>query len=1201
MFWRFGGYANISTIDTILDKPDATLEELLDESDLIQELKQHNTKLIEYLRDENALRRLLEYVVAPTIPGPDHQDDDDAPTISEPSSNGDANADRTSRPQSRDHELSEEDRENQERTRQKYAYVACEVLSSETWSINEALMENRSHLRDFWRFLKRSAPLDPLQAGYFTKVNETLLDKKTEDMLEFFKSLEGVVGDMLQHVDCPMVMDLLLKIISLEKADGGQGIVDVCSKILTDVPNADQVLQWLQSQHLIPTLLSYLSIEQSSATQTSAGDFLKAIITISANASQNEQSCIGPNDLTRQLVSEKCIRDLIGDMLHGGNPLTVGVGIIIEVIRKNNSDYDPDVEAGTDAIPSSRDPIYLGTLLRLFAEHVPQFMRLILSPTYTVINEDGTTTVKKRELKAAFGEVIEPLGFDRFKTCELMAELLHCSNMGLLNECGSERFVKERDKERDRLKAQGALLINRQERSGTDVTDDSTGYPQSAERVLEADTSADGRKLEVANGGEEDGFEDVAVSGVLNDEVKDDFDEKIDNDVDSHIPRLDSTAPSGEQASIGGDAEKGMIDGSPSAPPEAAHKDSEAALPRKRDSKSSVSLTEAPLSPTSAGLTAQVQSLHFDRDNDTIMASPSDPDPSPSQPLDDVSAKPRPLQVAESDRPIPGLAPQDPFSDGSAPPNLSPHPEDHPAPLFASKSEQTSPTQPDSEAQQASPKGGDRSSHETLGTGVAEEGDSSRSVLMSGNEMGLEPQAETDIDGSPVVGDFLKMMFVEHRVVPTILDFFFRFPWNNFLHNVVYDVVQQVFNGPMDRGFNRTLAIDLFDTGRVTERIFEGQQRSDKAQTETKMRLGYMGHLTLIAEEVVKFTERHPPEFLSSSVLDKVMHADWIDYVERTLAETRERDNAILGGVRPDISVGPRQAVINSLNAAQGFNMGPSAALANAGLTGGGAGQGLDSMDLANGSTTSGGSFGLGSGSLLSGFGSSSDEEDEEMEEITDDADRDGQLSDARRMDPFSAHLSSSEEGDDTSAPRPIPNIPPPPPPLNIPPSRARRQLAARLALNKARKEEEEERARARASEQAPGRLTGDGAGELGNGGSQGLDDDSTSSSDDDDDDEEEGQLEMPVKTKASGTRRPSTTTEAKQRSALDDDDDDDDDDEGGGDDEGEVVHIRHEARPEGRPKGEGEGGDMVEVERPRSENKGPEGLSEAMSSTRST
>src|SRR5436190_15767678 len=144
-------------------------------------------------------------------------------------------------------------------------------------------------------------------------------------------------------------------------------------------------------------------------------------------------------------------------MLQGGNHLTVGVGIIIEVIRKNNSDYDPDVGAEASTIPTSRDPIYLGTLLRLFAQNVPKFMELISNPDHSVTNGDGVVTVRRRELKVAFGETIEPLGFDRFKTCELMAELLHCSNMGLLNERGSESFVKQRDAERERLRAEGKL------------------------------------------------------------------------------------------------------------------------------------------------------------------------------------------------------------------------------------------------------------------------------------------------------------------------------------------------------------------------------------------------------------------------------------------------------------------------------------------------------------------------------------------------------------------------------------------------------------------------------------------------------------------------------------------------------------------------------------------------------------------------
>lgn len=225
MFWRFGGYANISTIDTLLDKSDVTLEELLDESDLIQELKQHNTKLIEFLRDENALRRLLNYVIAPGPPL-DDESEDEAQNVArmgqEESSKG------KEKPRwGKEQETSEEDQDRAEKARLKYSYVACEVLSSETWSILEALMQNESHLKEFWDFMRRSPSLDPLQAGYFTKVNETLLEKKTEEMLAFFKSLDGIVGAMLQHVDCPMVMDLLLKIISLEKADGGQGIVDV--------------------------------------------------------------------------------------------------------------------------------------------------------------------------------------------------------------------------------------------------------------------------------------------------------------------------------------------------------------------------------------------------------------------------------------------------------------------------------------------------------------------------------------------------------------------------------------------------------------------------------------------------------------------------------------------------------------------------------------------------------------------------------------------------------------------------------------------------------------------------------------------------------------------------------------------------------------------------------------------------------------
>ncbi|RPB17295.1 SAPS-domain-containing protein [Morchella conica CCBAS932] len=955
MFWRFGGYASISTLDSILDKPDVTLEELLDESDLIQELKQHNTKLIEYLRDEAVLRRLLEYVIAPRRTEESSSSDGWESSVSskegeEGIQNGWAQLSETEQ---------KAEREREEKSRLKYAYVSCEVLSSETWSLAESLMGNLSHLRMFWEFLERPSPLDPLQAGYFTKVNETLLDKKTEEMMEFFKGLPNIVSKILKHVECPMIMDLLLKIISMEKCEGGAGIVE-----------------WLHSQNLMPQLLKFLSPEYSAVAQTSSGDFIKAIITISANASQNEQSCIGPNDLTRQLVSEACVKGLIRDMLCGGNPLTVGVGIVIEVIRKNNSDYDPEV-GGIDNTPSSRDPIYLGTLLRLFATHVPDFMNLILTQTMVVTNDDGTKTEKKRELKAAYGGTIEPLGFDRFKTCELMAELLHCSNMALLNEQGAERYVRERDRERDRIWAE-----RERDRLEAEGLADINGVVEGV--VVEK------APLQVQNGGVEDtineeDFEDVAVS-------------------------LDETGKESAQTSIGQDP---FSDPEKDSKPQKASEDEdlfvdEPLSPPTTPADTTITSTSDNSKPIPAAILAD-EIPRLDVTPPTTVLAVGSPAPF------GTTEKPKELEkkLKGVDSPLPPLPEngKDSIEKGQTgierneggllntevPKAPSPPPveEDDDSLLKGGRSlvadmkaasealdQQNQPQYPEEDLMDL---GG------SSDTTVSDEGNATFRSLGNSSFEEYEPMIEKDSDGNPVVGDFLKMMFVENSVVPTILDFFFRFPWNNFLHNVVYDVVQQVFNGPMDRGYNRALAIDLFVTGRITERIVDGQKESDRVQAERNMRLGYMGHLTLIAEEVVKFAERHPPEILGHKVLEKVSDSIWVEYVEDTLAATRERDNAILGGVRPDMNVGPRQAVLNAVQA-QAFN----ANATNAGsltLSGSIAAE-LDSIDLQNGSnnnsnntsTVVGSGTGSGSaGGLLSGFGSSSDEEDEDLEHDEDD------------------------------------------------------------------------------------------------------------------------------------------------------------------------------------------------------------------------
>ncbi|EKX39028.1 hypothetical protein GUITHDRAFT_143831 [Guillardia theta CCMP2712] len=63
MFWR--GFASTSTVDLLLDSENCTLEELLKDQDLIQECKQRNQKLLNFLSNPTELEALVGYVVDP--------------------------------------------------------------------------------------------------------------------------------------------------------------------------------------------------------------------------------------------------------------------------------------------------------------------------------------------------------------------------------------------------------------------------------------------------------------------------------------------------------------------------------------------------------------------------------------------------------------------------------------------------------------------------------------------------------------------------------------------------------------------------------------------------------------------------------------------------------------------------------------------------------------------------------------------------------------------------------------------------------------------------------------------------------------------------------------------------------------------------------------------------------------------------------
>jgi SIT4-associating protein SAP185/190 len=524
--------------------------------------------------------------------------------------------------------------------------------------------------------------------------------------------------------------------------------------------------------------------------QTAAGDFIKAIITISANASQNDQQCIGPNELTRQLVSRPCVEQLIKYMLGGGNALTVGVGIVIEVIRKNNSDYDPDVGSEASSIPSSRDPIYLGTLLRLFAQNVPDFVHLIMN-----------APAQKRRIDSTFGGKIEPLGFDRFKTCELMAELLHCSNMGLLNEPGSEDVISARDAERQRLRAEGRLSPNRGEEAS-----------QLEDMSLRANQSSpeENRKLEITNISDDDGFEEVEPSREMSEDTSHEFvkaEEEIapaapsapliDKDDDDFVdeplssPRLQvSDAKALEQPFEDPDmmvaplspTKRKAAEAEPAAEEEAIVQPAESTKDAATGDETVVAASPDPAKTSSpTPLDAQVEETRRETQNLTLEEPPATQDaPSPgaeskespaSKAPEVPEAEVKPAEVTTATSPRQGAT-----DDAAAVADLD---VPMPAPLFSPKPSTEEAHLPDLEkplppvpevlaADDEAKATEDKSLDAPTQSSIIDESIDITASAETGEAPDVPPRPEHQ-DVQPVVGDYLKMQFVEYHVVPTIL------------------------------------------------------------------------------------------------------------------------------------------------------------------------------------------------------------------------------------------------------------------------------------------------------------------------------------------------------------------------------------------------------------------------------------------------
>jgi len=223
-FWRTFGFQTVSAIETILEGQDFTLEQLLDEDEILQETKAQNKKLIDFIVEHASLKKLLDYITK------------------EPAEDADSTK------------------------KFKYPFLCCEILAAEVWAVCDGLCQHQDLMDELFGFLERDLPLNPLLTSYTCRVIAVLLQKKSTETISFMKEKNGIISNFIKHLGNASVMDLLLKIIANDENIGGQG-----------------TLEWLCKTDLIPSLVSKFDPKLPEDVHENASQALCDIITVSSN------------------------------------------------------------------------------------------------------------------------------------------------------------------------------------------------------------------------------------------------------------------------------------------------------------------------------------------------------------------------------------------------------------------------------------------------------------------------------------------------------------------------------------------------------------------------------------------------------------------------------------------------------------------------------------------------------------------------------------------------------------------------------------------------------------------------------------------------------------------------------------------------------------------------------------------------------
>lgn len=379
MFWD-KSYTPSQNIEALLEKENATVEEFLDDDDILLECRSQKKSIVIYFTRTDVIRRLVELITT--------EPSEDLPLAQ----------------------------------RYRHAHMACEILTLGLPSLDEKLLSDEHILETLYSYLENEPPLNPLLSSFFSKTFSMLFTKKAEQdwflnqqmclkLLEYIKSQNNFLDLICKHFSTPVIPDLIMQM--MREVEGQM---------------KRNLYEWLTEDKLVERLIELIGNPQETDKHANVAEFLCDLIQQGRSMRYMEQendtfepTFDGSNPILKCIESERNVEALLNVILEPNaqeSAVVSGISVVLMLLKpvvftdEPNSDRMKFIQNREKEI---REQI-LFTVISVIAPRLKDFNELLRNPP------------NKPELATTAAKLSQPFGMTRLQICRIFTVLLQTKN-----------------------------------------------------------------------------------------------------------------------------------------------------------------------------------------------------------------------------------------------------------------------------------------------------------------------------------------------------------------------------------------------------------------------------------------------------------------------------------------------------------------------------------------------------------------------------------------------------------------------------------------------------------------------------------------------------------------------------------------------------------------------------------------------------